>query len=158
MEHARLFDDGDVRHALAQAERAAALPYIDYPPTPWWYPAAAGAWSAAMVVALSSLGDRPAVAGPVLIALIALEGAFFGWYRRQRGVMPSLRHVPTELAVVMRRYAAGVVVVVAAIWVAHAFIGPLAAAVVAFSTVSVGLWWYERRYAVAAAATRDRVS
>ena len=49
----------------------------------------------------------------------------------------------------MRRYAVGVVVVVAACVLAFVLGGPVVSAVVAFVTVTGGLVLYERRYAAA---------
>ncbi|MET0323718.1 MAG: hypothetical protein ABW219_00750 [Ilumatobacteraceae bacterium] len=150
--------DRDPRQLLAEAERASAAPYIDYPPTPGWYAPAVGAWAAAMVLTIGAMGDNKLVAVPVLIVLIALEGAFFAWYRHYRKVNPTLTNAPPEIAGAMRRYAVGVVVVVAACILAFVLGGAIVSAVVAFVTVTVGLLLYERRYAAAAAATRQRLS
>jgi hypothetical protein len=150
--------DPDPRQLLAEAERAGAAPYVDYPPTPAWFAPVVGAWAAAMVLTIGAMGDRPLVAVPVLIVLIALEGGFFAWYRRYRRTNPSLTNAPPEIAVAMRRYAVGVVVVLAACVVAYVVAGPVLAAGVAFVTVTIGLVLYERQYAEAAAATRERLS
>lgn len=149
--------DRDARAMLAEVERAAAAPYVDYPPTPAWYPPAVGAWAAAMALAIAGTSDRPVVAVPVLLVLIALEGMFFGWYRRTRQTTPSLRNVPVEVDHVMRRYVVGVVIVVALGLAAAWFGGRYVAAAVLFVTVTVGLTVYERAYASAAAATRRRL-
>ena len=59
----------DPYQQLAEAERAAAAPYVDYPPTPAWYAPAVGAWSAAVVAALTI---RP---GPPVVSAVAPRGA-----------------------------------------------------------------------------------
>lgn len=146
--------DCDPRAFLTVAERAAAAPYIDYPPTPKWYPPAVGAWAAATVLALSALSDHPAVAGPILLVLVAGEGAFFAWYRRYRQTMPRLHGAPPEINGAFRRYAVGVILVVAAFVLA----GPILTAGVGFVTVTVGLALYERHYAAASDAAQRRLS
>jgi hypothetical protein len=143
--------------ALTAAERAAAAPYIDYPPTPRWYPPAVGAWAAALVLTIG-VSDHKVVFIPALLTLLAIEGAFLAWYRRYRGTMPSMRQVPTEIARAMWQYLIALVAVVVAIGIAFQAIGPTAGAIVAFLTVTLALHFYERRYAAAAAATRARLS
>ncbi|WP_460491309.1 hypothetical protein [Dactylosporangium cerinum] len=40
-------ESDEVREQLALVQRAEAAPYIDYPPTPWWYsPRSARGWRA----------------------------------------------------------------------------------------------------------------
>lgn len=143
---------------LAEAERAAAAPYIDYPPTPRWYPPAVGVWAAAMLLAVVGLEDRPAVSGPVVLALVALELWFFSWYRRYRKTWPSMRHAPDEIARAMRRFYQWLVVVVAVCAAVYFLAGLLPAVVAVFLTVTVGLARYEQAYADAAAAARERLA
>ena len=149
--------DQDPRQLLAEAERASAAPYIDYPPTPGWYAPVVGAWAAAMVLTIGGMSDHKLVAVPILVVLIALEGAFFAWYRRYRKTNPTLTDAPPEIAVALRRYAVGVVVVVIACVLAFVLGGAVVSAVVAFVTVTGGLILYERQYAAAAAVTRERL-
>jgi hypothetical protein len=149
--------DQDPRQLLAEAERASAAPYIDYPPTPGWYAPVVGVWAAAMVLTIGGMSDHKVVAVPILIVLIALEGAFFAWYRRYRQTNPTLTHAPPEIAAAMRRYAVGVVVVVAACTLAFVLAGAIVSALVAFVTVTGGLILYERQYEAAAAVTRQRL-
>jgi hypothetical protein len=155
---ANMESDQDPRQLLAEAERAAAAPFIDYPPTPRWYAPVVGAWAAAMVLTIGAMADHKLVAVPVLVLLIALEGAFFAWYRHYRKVNPTLTNAPPEIAVAFRRYAVGVVVVVAACVIAFVLGGAIVSAVVAFVTVTGGLVLYERQYAAAAAVTRERLT
>ena len=144
------------QQALAAAERAGAAPYVDYPPTPAWYFPAVGVWAAAMVLAVGELADRPLVFVPVLIALAVAEGVFIGWYRRYRVTMPSMRHVPREIARAMVGFGVGAVIVVIAGVVAatNSFI----AAAVTFLAVTAGLIVYEHRYATAARAASERMA
>ena len=142
---------------LAAAERAAAAPYVDYPPTPRWYPPVVGAWSAALVAALTMLDGHPVLRGLTLVVLVALEGVFLGWYRVHRGTMPSLRHAPREIDAEFRRYLVGVVVVVGAVVAAALLLPDVVAPVLALVLVTAGAAAYERRYARAAEATRARL-
>ena len=148
----------DPRAALATVERAAAAPYIDYPPTPKWYPFAVGAWAALLVLCLAGASERPVVFLPLLLVLIAAEVAFFTWYRRYRGTMPTMRQAPREINTAFRRYFAGAVLVLAACVGAYIAFGPLVCAALAFVLVTLGLSVYERHYAAAAAATRERLA
>jgi hypothetical protein len=148
----------DHRQDLAAAERAAAAPYVDYPPTPAWYPAAVGAWAAALVGALTLLDRHPVLRGVVLVSLVAVEGGFFAWYRSYRGTMPSLRHAPTEISREFRWYSLGLVVVVALVAGTALLVSQVAAVVLTFLLVTAGAASYERRYARAAEATRARLS
>jgi hypothetical protein len=143
--------------ALAVAERAAAAPYVDYPPTPKWYPLAAGAWAALVVLVMSGAWSRPAVFIPLLVALIVAEGAFLVWYRRYRQIMPSMRHAPREINAAFGRYFVGLALVVGVCVGVYVTLGSLACAAVTLVVVTAGLALYERDYASAAAATRARL-
>jgi hypothetical protein len=144
----------NARELLREADRAEAAPWIDYPPTPAWYPVSVGLWGAAMVLALGAL---PPVWGAVVaVLLVGVEGAFLGWYRRYRGTMPA-GPLPTELRPAVVRLVVGLLLLVVGAgalvlagqpWVA-------AAAVLVLGTALV--WWYERAYAEAAVATRARL-
>ena len=147
----------DPHAALAIAERASAAPYVDYPPSPKWYPFAVGAWAGLMVLAAHGVSARPAVFLPLLLVLLAAEGAFIAWYRNYRQTMPSLRGAPREIDSAMRRYVAGSVVVLAVSLGSYLAFGPFVCAAVMFVLVTASLILYEREYARAAAATRDRL-
>ena len=148
----------DHRQDLAAAERAAAAPYVDYPPTPTWYPSAVGAWSAALLAALTLLDRHPVLRVVALVSLVAVEGAFFAWYRGYRGTMPTLRHAPAEINEEFRRYWLGLLVIVGLIAGTALFVSQVAAVGLTFLLVSAGAAAYERRYARAAEATRARLA
>lgn len=145
------------RQALAAAERATASLWTDYPPTPWWFFPAIGVWAGALVVALAELWDRPVLSVPAVVLLLGLEVAFLQWTQRARGTWPRLRSAPVEFAPVIRAYAVGVTLVLAATLGMALAIGTVAAAAVAAVTVTVGLVLHERAYAAAAQATRRRL-
>jgi hypothetical protein len=147
----------EARSALAVAERAGAAPYIDYPPTPKWYAPAVGAWLAAMVLTCHGASDRPAIFIPLLLVLVAFEGAFFRWYRRRWRTWPAMKGAPKEIGAAYRRYYACVAVVFAAGVAVYALVSPYTAAALAFVVTTVGLTLYERDYERAAAATRRRL-
>lgn len=138
------------------AERAAAAPHLDYPPTPWWYFPAVGAWAALFVYAMGALWDSAALV-PVMVVLLGSEAAFFGWYRAYRGTWPRLRGAPREIATVMRGYFVGLALIVAAVAAVVVVAGAVAGAAAAFVAVTAGLVLYERRYEAAATATRERL-
>ena len=91
----------DPRQDLADAERAAAAPYVDYPKTPAWYPPAVGVWAAALVAVLGVDGHTLRSAG--LAVLIVVEVLFLASYHRKRGVMPNLGGAPREIAAARTR-------------------------------------------------------
>ena len=144
---------------LRAIERGEAAPYISYPPTPWWYSPMVDAWAAAFVGAFAWWR----VNGPLFIAslvvLTALEVVFIGWLKRRHSALPwpGYGRPPAEIASVWRGYAAGLVVVAAAVGVSWWLGGVPAGAAVAFVTVTGGLALYERRYAQAAARVRERL-
>lgn len=140
---------------LAEAERAAAAPYIDYPPTPRWYAPAVGLWAAAGLLLWATDHLVVSIVGFVLWAVVL--GAFLGWYRRYRGTTPTLRGAPTEITQAYRRYFVGVAVVFGIVVAVFRFVGPWPTAVAVLILVSAGLAWYERDYARAACAARARV-
>ena len=147
----------EARSALAVAERAGAAPYLDYPPTPKWYPAAVGAWLAAMILTCHGASERPAIFIPLLAALIVAEFAFIAWYRRRWQTWPSLRNAPKEISSAYRRYALAATPAFAAGIALYVFVGPYVAAGFAFVVTTGGLALYERYYERAAEATRRRL-
>jgi hypothetical protein len=147
----------DPRATLAIAERAGAAPYVDYPPTPKWYPFAVGIWAAMLVLVVNGASSRPAVFIPLLVALIFAEGLFIAWYRRYRQTMPSMRTAPKEITAAFGHFVAGAVLVLAVCVGVYAALGPLVCAAVTLVLVTAGVALYERDYASAAAATRVRL-
>ena len=140
---------------LHEQEHAAALPWIQYPRTPW-FPVAGGLWASALLAAFLYLWRDPWII-PVLIVLIALEAAFFGWYRRRRGTSPSLRSAPREFRPAFTAYAIGLLVVVAAVSLAVLTLPAFVALLVCFVLVTGGLAAYEVAYQRAADAARARL-
>ena len=144
---------------LRTIEQGQAAPYVNFPPTPWWYFPAVGAWGAAYVGAFA--WGRVNGAGFVtsLVLLIALAAGFIGWLKRRHGALPipGYGRPPAEIATVWRGYAVGLVVVIAAIVLASWLGGIAVGSGVAFVTVTAGLAVYERRYAEAAARVRARL-
>lgn len=142
--------------ALADVERATATLWTEYPPTPWWYYPAIGAWCGGLVLTLGGLHDSPLLLLLAMAALLALGRWFTAWYTRYRGTFPRLRSAPAEFRRAITSFVAGYVLllmVTALVWVAAGF---AAAAVVVFAGAAGGTFVYERAYA-AAAATRERL-
>ncbi|MEV0128754.1 hypothetical protein AB0H83_09845 [Dactylosporangium sp. NPDC050688] len=153
-------ESDEARQQLAIVRRAEAAPYIDYPPTPWWYSPAVGAWAAGMVGAFTWWRSDAAVFVGLLAALIAVELVFVAWMRRRHGAlpMPGRGTPPREIAAAWRGYAAGLPVVALAVALTWWLAGAPVAAGVTFVLVTAGLAAYERRYAAAAAKVRSRLS
>jgi hypothetical protein len=144
---------------LRAVERSEAAPYIHYPPTPWWYSPAVGAWAAAFVGTFVWWRVNAVAFLAALIVLIALDLVFLRWMRRRHGALPMPGHgtPPPEIATIWRAYLLGLVVVVAAVALAWWLGGVLVGSITAFLTVTSGLAIYERRYAAAAARARERL-
>jgi hypothetical protein len=150
----------DPREQLDIVRRAEAAPYIDYPATPWWYSPVVGAWVAAMIGVFSWWRSNLPLAIGLLVALVALEGAFIAWMRQRHGAlpMPGRGTPPREIASVWRGYGFTVPAVALAVALTWWLAGAPVAAGVAFVLVTAGLAFYERRYAVAAAKVRSRLA
>ncbi|MEO7943373.1 MAG: hypothetical protein ABIR34_08235 [Marmoricola sp.] len=148
----------DAAAHLRENERAAALPYTEYPPTPGWYPVAVGTWSAVFLASLLYLYGEPLFV-PVLAVLVALEAGFITWYRRKRGTMPSLlmRGAPLEFRRAFRGFFAGCVVVLGVVAAASFLLPRPVAAAICLVAVTAGLSVYERVYRDASLATRARL-
>ncbi|WP_203712085.1 hypothetical protein [Asanoa siamensis] len=153
-------ESGEVREQLAAAERGAAAPYVEYPPTPWWYAPVVGLWAAGMVGAFTWWRESVALFLGSLAVLILLEVLFLTWMRRRHGAlpMPGKGTPPPEIAVLWRRYFGSLVVVVLVVAGGWLLGGVPVAAALAFVLVTAGLAVYERRYAKAAAAVRARLA
>ncbi|MQW76062.1 hypothetical protein GHK92_09260 [Nocardioides sp. dk4132] len=147
-----------LREAHRAAERAEAAPYIDYPPTPAWYPPAMGAWATAYTLLLTLWEDHGWWLVLGMIGLAALTGLFLGWYSHHHGAVPNLRHAPREFRSAFACYAVVVVSIVGSIALSWWLVGPALAAPVAFVATVVGLVVYERAFASSARRTRQRLA
>jgi hypothetical protein len=148
-----------VREQLAAAERGAAAPYVDYPPTPWWYAPSVGAWVAAMIGTFVWWRANAGLFLGSLAALLVVEAVFVVWMKRRHGALPTpgRGRPPAEIAKVWRGYAAALPVVAVAVGLFWWLAGLPWAVGAAFVAVTAGLALYERRYAAAAARTRARL-
>ncbi|GAA4693659.1 hypothetical protein [Nocardioides nanhaiensis] len=143
-----------LRESLRAAERAEAAPWIDYPPTPAWYPVSVALWAAALTMSFAI--ESTPVRLVVVFALVGLELGFIVWYRRYRGTMPAGK-VPPELARPFYGFmAANLAIAGGALLIARTST-VWAAAIFVFVVVIPSLVWYERSYARAAARTRARL-
>lgn len=146
----------ELRERESLAERAAAALYVDYPPTPRWYPPAMGLWAVALVLVIALVDPESSWRAVGLGALVVVNLVFVGWYRRYRGTWPRGR-APREIRRAMAGFVVGAALTVVLggllIWLAPAAV----AALVVFVAVTAGVAWYEAVYAGAAAATRARL-
>ena len=151
--------ESDAEEQLRIIERAEAAPYVSYPRTPWWYPPVAGLWFAALIGAFSIWRENTVLFVGWVAVLLVLEFTFLAWMQRRHGAMPfpGRGRPPREIGRIWKGYilTVPVLVVIGALvwWLA----GLPAAAATAFVLVTAGLWYYERRYAVAAARVRERL-
>jgi hypothetical protein len=150
-------DMGDLAAAQRVAERAAAAPYVDYPPTPSWYYPAFGVWVAAYVALLGLREEHPVLLVVGIVGLSAVVGLFIGWYQRYHGAMPRPLRGPREFRRVYVAYFAGLAVLAGLVAGAWVLVGHAAAVAVAFVGTVVGLYGYERAYAAAASRARERI-
>jgi hypothetical protein len=150
--------DATPQQALAEVERVTAGLWADYPPTPWWYCPGSGAWHAGLVLALGGLHGSPLLQLAATAGLTAVAAWFTSWYTRYRGVVPRIGSgIPAEFRPAVLAFGGGWLAVLAVVVVVFATVGYLVAAVVAFVAVTAGFYVYERAYAAAAAATRERL-
>ena len=151
--------ESDPQEQLRIIERAEAAPYISYPKSPWWYPPVAGLWVAALIGAFTWWRESGLLFVGSLAVLLGLEFAFLTWMQRRHGAMPfpGRGRPPREIGRIWVRYFLAAPVLVIAIGLAWWLAGVLAGAVTAFVLVTAGIWYYERRYAIAAAKVRERL-
>ncbi len=148
------------KDSLRDLNLAAARPFIEYPPTPWWYPALMGGYFAATVSAilLFASGHRFEAIGVLAGAIIAL-GLFFRWYRSRWGTWPQMSEAPPEIRRAYRIALAGASVAVLLAVAVTLLSPPVVAVVATFVVFTTSVWAYERRvYPSACVAVRERLA
>ncbi|ORM30215.1 hypothetical protein [Williamsia sp. 1135] len=153
-------ESDEARELLRLAERAEAAPYLDYPPTPWWYYPVIGAWAAGMIGDFGWWRESIPLFVGTLVVLIIAEIVFVTWMQRRHGSLPQPGRgsPPAEIGVEWRNYFLALPIVTVVVAVAWWLGGVLTAAVVAFVLITCGLVIYEKRYARAADAVRARLT
>lgn len=148
----------EAREALSEMDRGEASPYVDYPPTPTWYPPSVGLFAGALVLGLAALMESTWLGCVVIGGIVVLEAAFLSWYSRFHGAMPSLRNPPKEFRSLLWRFALGyvaLIVIAVALWfLTNAWITAVTVAVMTTGAVSI----YEKAYAATAARTKVRLA
>ncbi len=145
---------------LRDLDQAAARPFIDYPPTPWWYPILMGGCFSATAAVLLLIYHGNVVAGIVLgVAALVAVGIFGGWYRSRWGTWPQMREAPAEIRRAYRRCFAGLFVALVLTVVVGLVSPPVVTVVVAFLVFTALFWGYERKvYPAACADVRARLA
>ncbi|GAA5141147.1 hypothetical protein GCM10023340_02360 [Nocardioides marinquilinus] len=148
-------DRDEIAAALREDERAAAAPWIDYPPTPAWYPVAGGLWFGAWAWIITADQWWSTL---LLIPMVLLLGVYVGWYRRRRGTTPRWTGAPREINRALWVFAGIAAALVVGGLLLDLLVGrwPMIAWVAV--GVAAGLALYERRYAVAARQARARLA
>jgi len=145
---------------LRDLNLAAARPFIEYPPTPWWYPALMGGYFAAIAAAmfLGANGHGVVAFGVFGVAIVTL-GLFFRWYRSRWGTWPQMSEAPPEIRRAYRLAFTGASAALV-LTVAVGFLSPpLVTVAVTFVIFTTSVWAYERRvYPAACAAVRSRLA
>ncbi len=152
-------ESNDLAEQLHAAERGAAAPHVDYPPTPWWYAPLVGAWTAAVIGTFTWWRENAILFTGCLVVLVTAEIAFIGWMQRRHGAMPRPGHgtPPPEIARMWRAYLSALPLIAVAVALSWWLGGVPVAAATAFLLVTAGLIRYERAYAAAAADVRARL-
>ena len=150
----------ETNESLRDLNRAAARPFIEYPPTPWWYPVLMGGYFAAITSAMyfGAAGNLAAELGLFIGAILSMF-FFFRWYRTRWGTWPRMSEAPPEIrrAYTVCFIASGIALALGVI------VALLTSATLTVATVFVlfaGLFWaYERKvYPAACAAVRARLA
>lgn len=66
----------NAREALDDLQRAEASPYVDYPPTPRWYPPLVGLWAGALVMAIDMLIRTTWIGCLAIAGLVVVQATF----------------------------------------------------------------------------------
>lgn len=147
-------ESDEIREAMLEADRAAAAPWVEYPPTPRWWPYLFAAWTLVFALNIGYVDGLPQALGTLLLAIVM--GVVTGWQRLRRGTYPTGRG-PRELraSFVYLIVGAGVIALVA--WLTSMTVAPwlgaIAAAILAFFLITT----YERVYERAAEQIRARL-
>ncbi len=153
----QIMEDKDL---LRDLDRAAALPFTKYPPSPRWYPLLMGGCLSAIVAALFLIFGGNRLLGAILeIIAVLCFILFLTWYRKKWGTWPDMKEAPIEIRRVYRRF----YVAYSSAWVlivALAFLtSPALTVAVTFSVFTALVWVYERKvYPAAAALVRARLA
>lgn len=135
--------------ALDELERAELLTHTQYPRLGPWYPPLAGALVGIYIASIAAPFPF-SVVGMLLVVSIATGGVTA--YSRRRGVTPNVLKSPSEIQRVMVGYVVAFVAFCAGCAVLWFQTTWWITAIVASLVATVGIWFYERKYAEAARA------
>lgn len=143
----------DLAAQLRETERGEAASWVTYPPSPWWWPLAFGAWTFLYVLALGLL-DGVAQAGATFPLALVMVGVI-AWERRRRGSWPTGRP-PQQLRRPMTVLFAGLLGIAGVAWLVGKTVGTWPAAALAGVAVAGLVWWYGAAYDRVATQLRGR--
>jgi hypothetical protein len=93
-----------------------------------------------------------------VLALLGVAVWFMNWYTRYRGTIPRVgRSMPAEFRPAVIAFVGFHVSLIGVVALVLIAVGYVVAAIVAFAGITVLFAVYERAYAAAAAATRERL-
>ena len=148
-------ENKEIAAQLRATERSEAAGWIHVPQTPWWVPLYFGGYAAAAAWAMGALDG---LAGSlVLLALTGSALLMIRWQRTARGTWPT-SNPPRELRRPLGLLLAGATALCLVCWAVGEQWGWPPAAVLAGVLATALSWTYERSYARAARAARERLA
>lgn len=148
------------KDSLRDLDLAAARPFIEYPSTPWWYPALMGGYFAAIAAALLlGAGGHNLAEVSIFVGAVLILAIFFRWYRSRWGTWPQMSEAPAEIRRAYRIAVVGVTVALLLTVVVGLLSPPAVTVAVTFIVFTTAVWVYERKvYPSACAAVRARLA
>lgn len=138
---------------LRESERGEAASWVTYPPSPWWWPLAFGAWTFAYVLAIGLLDGLPQAGATLALAMVMV--GVIAWERRRRGSWPTGRPPGGLNRLMTVLFAAGLAIAGLA-WLVGETVGVWPAAALAAVAVTALVWWYGAAYDRVATQLRGR--
>lgn len=149
-----------LREQIRAAERAAAAPYVDYRPDPWWVAPGFGLIAALLVlgIGLRSQTNAPGWASTVpMAAVVVCVLVYVRWQRRRLGTLPSGK-APREVRRVLRVYIVAGLLVGLGLFLLADLVSLWWGLPIAFAVTTGAMAWYISAYSHAAERVRERLT